>query len=60
MSVTHLADWASTLDSAYSACPADALGCSDVGVASGSWVPVAVVILAVLLVLVAFLAFHRR
>jgi hypothetical protein len=42
------------------ACPADAVGCSDVGVASSSWVPAAIVILAVLMVVVAVLAFRRR
>ena len=42
------------------ACPADAVGCSDVGVAGGSWVPVVIVILAVLMVLVAVMAFRRR
>jgi hypothetical protein len=42
------------------ACPADAVGCTDVGVAGGSWVPVAIVIFATLMVLVAVLAFRRR
>jgi hypothetical protein len=47
-------------DRSYLACPAEAVGCSDVGVAGGSWVPVAIVIFAGLMVLVAVLAFRRR
>ena len=45
---------------AMQSCPVDAVGCTDVGVAGGSWVPVVIVILAVLMVLVAVMAFRRR
>jgi hypothetical protein len=48
------------IPSAYLACPAEAVGCSDVAVAGGSWAPTAIVILAVLMVVVALVASKRR